>query len=77
MTYTLISVSSVTYAMKAKNLLNGMGYYCEIERQEKNSRTGCGYMLRVRDDPDIISGILERNGIKTQDRKTVERGRQR
>ena len=61
--------------MKAKNILNNMGYYCEIERQEKNSRTGCGYVLRVRDDPQLISGILERNGIKTSDKKTVERGR--
>ena len=75
MTYTLISVSSITYAMKAKNLLNNMGYYCEIERQEKNSRSGCGYVLRVRDDPQLISSILERNGIKTKDKKTVERGR--
>ena len=73
MTYTLITVSSVTYAMKAKKLLNNMGYYCEIERQEKNTRTGCGYVLRVRDDPELISSILERNGIKTKGRQTVER----
>ena len=66
LTYTLISVSSITYAMKAKKLLNGMGYYCEIERQEKNSRTGCGYVLRVRDNPQLISSILERHGIKSK-----------
>ena len=52
-----------------------MGYYCEIERQEKNSRTGCGYVLRVRDDPQLITGILERSGIKTSGKQTVERGR--
>lgn len=74
MTYTLLSVSSVTYAMKAKNLLNKMGRYAEIERQDKNTRTGCGYMLRIKDDPAVISGILEKNGIKVTDRKTVERG---
>ena len=73
MTYTLISVSSITYAMKAKNLLNNMGYYCEIERQEKNTRTGCGYVIRVRDDPQLISDILEKHGIATKGRKTVER----
>lgn len=73
MTYTLIGVSSITYAMKAKKLLNNMGYYCEIERQEKNTRLGCGYMIRVRDDPQLIAGILERHGIKTKDRQTVER----
>ncbi len=75
MTYTLISVSSVTYAMKAKNLLNQMGYYCEIERRDKNTRTGCGYMLRVKDDPVLICSALERRGIKTKERITVERGR--
>ncbi len=75
MTYTLIGVYSITYAMKSKNILNNLGYYCEIERQERNSRTGCGYVLRVRDDPQLITGILERNGIKTSEKKTVERGR--
>ena len=73
MTYTLISVSSITYAMKAKNLLNNMGYYCEIERQEKNTRTGCGYVIRVRDDPQLISNILAKHGITTKDRRTVEK----
>ena len=75
MTYTLLSVSSVTYAMKAKTLLNNMGHYCEIERQEKNSRTGCGYTIRIKDDPAFITSILERNGIKVKDKMTVERGR--
>ena len=75
MTYTLLSVSSVTYAMKAKSLLNSMGYYCEVERREKNTRTGCGYMIRIKDDPALISGILERNGIRVKDKTTVERGR--
>ena len=74
MTYTLISVSSVTYAMKAKNLLNGMGRYCEIERADRNSRTGCGYSLRVRDDPSEICGILGKSGIRTGGQRTVERG---
>ncbi len=73
MTYTLMSVSSVTYAMKAKNLLNGLGYYCEVERQNKNTRTGCGYMIRIRDDPQHIAEILERGGVRTSARTTVER----
>ncbi len=73
MTYTLISVSSVTYAMKSKTVLNNLGHYCEIERQEKNSRTGCGYLIRIKDDPSVIVPILERNGIRVRERKTVER----
>lgn len=73
MTYTLITVSSVTYAMKAKTVLNNSGRYCEIERQDKNTRTGCGYVIRVRDDPELICSILSKNGIAAKDKKTVVR----
>ena len=59
--------------MKSKNILNNMGYYCEIERQDKHTRSGCGYQIRVRDDPTFISGILERNGIRVKEKRTVER----
>lgn len=75
MTYTLISVSSITYAMKAKTLLNNTGRYCEIERQERNSRVGCGYSLRIKDDPQTVCEILERAGIAIKGRQTVARGR--
>ena len=63
MTYTLIAVSSITYAMKAKRLLNNMGYYCEIEKTPKNLATGCGYSIRVKDDREIIPAIFPRKGI--------------
>ena len=68
MTYTLLAVSSITYAMKGKRLLNGMGYYCEIEKTPKGLSSGCGHSLRVRDDPQV-----RRNGIDTRDRMTVNR----
>lgn len=64
MKYTLIAVSSITYAMKAKRLLNGMGYYCEIEKTPKNLSSGCGYSIRVKENTDIILGILKNNGIE-------------
>lgn len=73
MTYTLLTVSSITYAMKSKSILNNMGRYCEIEREDKNTRTGCGYAIRIKDDPSYIRGILERAGIKIKDVKTVEK----
>ena len=47
---SLIAVSSITYAMKAKKLLNNMGLYCEIQKTPKNLGSGCGYSIRVRDD---------------------------
>ena len=73
MTYTLIAVSSITYAMKAKRLLNNIGYYCEIEKTPKNLATGCGYSIRVKDDSEIIYAILSRNGIAHKDVMSVKR----
>ena len=73
MTYTLIAVSSITYAMKAKRHINNMGYYCEIEKTPKNLATGCGYSIRVKDDSEIISAILSRNGIAHKDVMSVKR----
>ena len=40
---SLIAMTSITYAMKAKNLLNSLKYYCEIQRTPKDLGTGCGY----------------------------------
>ena len=73
MTYTLIALSTITYAMKAKRLLNNMGYYCEIEKTPKTLSPGCGYSIRVKDDSDIITSILSKNGIQHKDRMAVKR----
>ena len=59
----LIAMPSITYAMKAKRLLNDKGIYCEIVRTPKNLGTGCGYSLSVNKDPKEIVRILEQNGI--------------
>ena len=56
---SLIAVSSITYAMKAKKLLNNMGLYCEIQKTPKNLGSGCGYSIRVRDDINYIFSILD------------------
>lgn len=60
---TLIAMTSITYAMKAKGLLNSMGIYCEVEKTPKNVGTGCGYSIRVREAPDAVIGILDANNI--------------
>lgn len=73
MKYTLIAVSSITYAMKAKRLLNGMGYYCEIEKTPKNLSSGCGYSIRVKDNAEVITGILKNNGIEYKALMSVNR----
>lgn len=60
---TLIAMTSITYAYKAKDILNGLGYFCEIERTPKNLGSGCGYSIRVRDNPDLITAQLDRYSV--------------
>ncbi|MBR4622028.1 MAG: DUF3343 domain-containing protein [Ruminococcus sp.] len=59
----LIAMTSITYAMKARALLAGMGMYCEVVRTPKNTGTGCGYSIAVRDDPKEIASILNSHKI--------------
>lgn len=68
---TLIALSSITYAIKAKNLLNSAGYYCEIERTPKKLAKGCGYSIRVKDDLNLILSILSAEEIKVKDYMTI------
>lgn len=59
----LIEMTSITYAYKAKEILNGLGYYCEIERTPKNLGSGCGYSVRIKDNPDLITAQLNRYSV--------------
>ena len=60
---SLIAMTSITYAMKAKNLLNSLKYYCEIQRTPKDLGTGCGYSIAVTATPVEITAILEKERI--------------
>lgn len=64
---TLISMTSITYAMKAKALLNNKRIYCEIEKTPKNIGSGCGYSIRIKDDKNYIINILDKNDIPHND----------
>lgn len=70
----LIALSSITYANKAKKLLNDMGLYCEIERTPKNLSSGCGYSIRVADNLGMILPLLVRNGIMYKDYMIIDGG---
>lgn len=59
----LITMTSITYALKAKAYLNNQRLYCEIQKTPKNVGTGCGYSLIIKDDADRIAKILEENNI--------------
>lgn len=60
----LIALTSITYAIKAQNLLKSLGYYCEIQRTPKNLATGCGYSIRVKGNLSNIFQILDKALIK-------------
>lgn len=58
-------VSSITYAMKGKNILAQRGIRSDIVRTPNDSRESyCGYSLFVPKRTDEAHKILEENGIK-------------
>ena len=71
---TLLAMSSITYAMKAKEILNSKGLYCEIERTPKNLGSGCGYSVRIKSDVKEAEEILKKYGITVKGILTDEGG---
>lgn len=69
MSYTVIVLSSVTYALKAQGILTGEGIKTNIEKlTQTQSRKGCGYGLRVSDiNVNSALAILKREHIKVTD----------
>ena len=59
----LLAMTSITYAMKAKEIMNGRGIYCEVVRTPKNLGSGCGYSVMVKTDVQRAVEILGRYGI--------------
>ena len=61
----LIMVSSVTYAMRGRDILSQYGIKSSIERTPKNSLVkGCGYSLFVPNDTDRAEEILKNSGVR-------------
>ena len=61
----LIMVSSITYAMKARDLLIGNGIGAYIERTPKIERNGgCGYGLYIPKRTGEAENLLRAHGIK-------------
>lgn len=61
----LLLVPSVTYAMKAKSVLDRYKIKSYIERTPKNHQVrSCGYCLFVPENTETAHEILLRNGIK-------------
>ena len=69
----LFVLSSITYAMKGRDLLNAKGIKCEIKRVPKNKvLSGCGYGLLIYEKVDQAAEILTEAQIKVLDRKNWE-----
>ena len=61
----IILLSSITYAIKSKELLNKNGFKSELKRVPKNVKyTGCSYGVYVPENTDKAIEILKRSGIK-------------
>ena len=60
----LIVVSSVTYAMKGRDLLFRHGIRGYVERIPKTGETGCGYGIYVPRGVDAAERILRENRIR-------------
>ena len=73
MKFTLVSMTSITYAMKAKKLLNARGIYCEIEKTDKNSGSGCGYSIRTKEPPQRLTALLDELSIPYKSVSQVQR----
>ena len=57
-------VSSVTYAMKGRDLLSSRGFRAFVERIPRTGDTGCGYRIYVPRGTEEALRVLEENGIR-------------
>lgn len=69
-------VSSITYAMKAKEELKSRGIHCKIEKIKNIPKlNGCGYGVKVSDyDSSIAIRYLNISGIRIIDIIDCEAG---
>lgn len=71
----LILVSSVTYAMKSRDILFKRGVKAYVERSPPTAASGCGYGVYVPYGADEAEQILRENHIKILGRAERDEGR--
>lgn len=68
----IISVNSITYAIKGRDLLRKQGFRAYIERKtNENGNVGCGYVIIVNGNKNKIINALIEAGINIVDVNTV------
>ena len=65
----IFSTGTVTYAIKAKDILKRKGINAYVERSSAKDRIGCGYGVVVASEKDVAEQILRQYGIKILDVK--------
>lgn len=69
----LLLVSSVTYAMKGKEILQSRGFRAYIERIPRDlQNVGCGYCIYVNRNTDMAEKILLDSGVRVLGRLEQE-----
>lgn len=58
-----IALSSITFAIKAQNLLKYEGIKTEVIRTPKNLASGCGYSIVLYGSVEKALEVLEKNHI--------------
>ncbi len=60
-----IVTGSVTYAIKAKEILRKMGISARVEKISTAEKgIGCGYSVAIKDNPYEVVEILKSKGVK-------------
>ena len=71
MSKPLIMVTSITYAMKGREILRKNGFRATLTRTSKGENSGsCGYSIYVPQRTDEAERLLIRKGIKVIGRTT-------
>ena len=61
----VISVTSITYAIKGRDSLRKQGFKAFVERKTNaNGNAGCGYVIVAEGNRERITQILKLSGIK-------------
>ncbi len=58
----ILWLTSITYAMKGRDLLKSRGFRCSIEKI--HSETGCGYGVYVPEHTDEAEALLRERGFR-------------
>lgn len=60
----LIELTSITYAIKARDLLRKNKFRVSIEKNSGKNKKGCAYSVAVTGDCDKATEILNKAGLK-------------